>query len=94
MKTLILAALIIVTGFSCSKPVDTESNGTIKDMTGLDGCGILIVLDNGTKLEPVKLPQNTVLQPDARVAIEYKPVHAPSVCMAGITVEITGLRYL
>lgn len=28
--------------------------GTIKDLTGLDGCGYVIELDNGAVLEPVR----------------------------------------
>jgi hypothetical protein len=31
------------------------SKATIKDFTGLDGCGMLIVLENGDEIEPSNL---------------------------------------
>lgn len=91
----ILALLISFTliTLSCKKLLP-EVNGTVKNFTGLDGCGVMIVLDSGEKLEITSLPTNTSLITDRRVAIRYKTVSRVSICMAGTTAEIISLRYL
>jgi len=86
--------LVSFTLFSSCNKLSPEVNGTVKDFTGFDGCGVMIVLDNGEKLEIVSLPSNTSLINNRRVAIRYKNVSRISICMAGPTVEITSLRYL
>lgn len=60
--------------------------GTVKDYTGLDGCGLIIVLDNGTKLEPKQRPDATFK--DKRVALSYKDAHTASICMVGTVADI------
>jgi hypothetical protein len=78
---------------SCEK--SNESIGTVKDFTGLDGCKILIVLEDGTRLEPQVLPQGATLIVDRKVAVKYKQLtDRMSICMTGPIVEITSLRYL
>ena len=97
MKSLFAVVIIFfLTGFTCNKlKVETgEVTGTVKDFTGLDGCGKMIVLDTGERLEIVSLPPNTTLTVNRRVAIKYTPVPRASICMAGTTAEITSLRYL
>ena len=97
MKSLFAVIILFVfTGFTCNKQrLETgEITGTVKDFTGLDGCGKMIVLDSGEKLEVVSLPSNTTLIVNRRVAITYKPVQRASICMAGTTAEIISLRYL
>ena len=96
LKKLYTAILFfaLLTIFSCNKSQQEEVNGTVKDFTGLDGCTMMIVLDNGQRLELVSIPSNTTLIVDRRVAIKYKPVSAISICMAGLTVKIISLRYL
>lgn len=95
MKKIFLFALLFATINSCSKPVhEQEATGTIKDITGLDGCGKVIELDNGSLLEAIELPPNLVLEPNARVRVEYRQVNAYTACMAGLTVKIVQLHYL
>ena len=91
----LLAVFIISTLLAptCRK-AETEIIGTVKDMTGLDGCSIMILLDSGQRLEIVSKPANVTLIPDKKVAINYKEVSRVSICMAGPTVEILTLRYL
>lgn len=89
-----LFCLALFAGLSCSKTKWEEANGTVRDFTGLDGCGKLIVLDNGQVLEPVSLPSNTLLIDGRRVTINYKIVLRASICMVGPTAEIKSLRYL
>jgi hypothetical protein len=91
-NVLFVAILLII---SCNKESHDEIKGTVRDLTGrLDGCGKVIELDNGTRLEPVQLPTDIVLNAGERVAIKYDTVSAVSICMAGVTVKITSLRYL
>lgn len=85
-------------------PAGCDTFATIKNLQGLDGCGFVLVLDSGEKLEPV-LPyrgwcgtvteeQKTAwekfdLVDGKRVKIGYKEVSRPSICMVGKTVEVT-----
>ena len=90
----ITIAALITFSFNCSKTSLKEETGTLKDFSGLDGCGIMIVLDSGKRLEMTSIPANITLIADRRVAVKYKTVPQTSICMAGITAEIKSLRYL
>jgi hypothetical protein len=85
-------------------PAGCDTFATIKDLRGLDGCGFVLVLDNGQKLEPVvtiqftcatgldqKWPSLMGMEPvdGKRVKIGYKEAKHPSICMVGKTVELT-----
>ena len=92
---------------SCSKPINTieastptkEDNAlcpngvkaTLKNLTGLDGCSWVLVLENGKKLEPTNLKKfdNIKLEDGKEVFVQYetKPL-AASICMVGTIVEI------
>lgn len=92
MKLIFATLVLMVLCCSCHKnSVCTE--GTVKDFTGLDGCGKMIVLNDGTVLEPVSLPPGTTLVPGGKACIVYKEKPAISICMAGETVEIISLTY-
>ena len=81
--------------FSCQKDKGITATVTVRDLTGrLDGCGMILELDNHSFLEPTKLPANITLQDGRRAEIRYNSVPQISICMAGPTVEITFLRYL
>lgn len=62
MKKIIFFSLFVAL-FSCKTNKNSVSNndkncttiGTVKDFSGLDGCGLLIVLENGDKLNPAKI---------------------------------------
>ncbi len=80
---------------SCNKNISDEETGIVKDYTGLDGCGLVIVLDSGTNLEPASLPANVTLIADKRVTIKYRTLtDRASNCMIGPIVKIVSLRYL
>ena len=90
---ILFTAVLFVTG--CTRDnIAIDATGTVKDFTGLDGCGMMIVLDTGEQLEILSLPSNTTLIEDRRVRIEYKPEPRNSICMAGITVHIISLQYI
>ena len=95
MKKVLLVSFIFFASLAaCLKSNITTSEGIVNDYTGLDGCGLMIDLDSGERLEVVRLPKDETLMVNRRVAIKYKIVQRMSNCMAGKTVEITHLQYL
>lgn len=60
MKKLISLALLIIV-FSCNQDNVEPDHGncgveaTVRDLTGLDGCGFVFELHDGTRLEPIRL---------------------------------------
>jgi PKD repeat protein len=66
-----------------------DFTGTVKDYTGLDGCGLIIKLDNGIVLEPVEIKQNFSLYDGQRVRLSYTELNnRASICMMGIIARI------
>ena len=84
---------------ACSTPA------TVRDFTGLDGCGWVFELQDGTLLEPLRLLrcgtpspskeanedplQDFVFEAGKRVFISYTETLSPSICMVGPVVKIT-----
>jgi hypothetical protein len=68
--------------------------GIARDYTGLDGCGMLIDLNNGDRLMPVSIPAGVTWVARKKICIRYKEKPAFNICMAGKTVEIISLTYL
>ena len=92
-------SLEIVTSDGCSstyseniyagQPQLCNHTGTVKDYTGLDGCGMVIVLDNGTVLEPVEIVPDFKLYDGQRVQLGYTELKdRASICMTGLIVRI------
>ena len=68
-------------------------NGTVKDYTGLDGCGYLIELDNGPRLEPAIVHDSIKFYDGQRVRLSYTERNdMVSICMAGVIAEITCIE--
>jgi hypothetical protein len=96
--------------FDSSVPCDEGVVATVRDLTGLDGCGYVFVLNDGTKLEPLRLaycgtpplPKEITEDPlfdfewvdGKRVIIGYEETKAGSYCMVGPVVKITCLNEL
>ncbi len=76
-------------------PPYCEFTGTVRDYTGLDGCGFVIELDNGKILEPVIVDTPFVFRDNQRVRLSYiKIPDMASTCMAGILAEITCIQVI
>ena len=75
-----------------SKSPKNLVSGVIKDYTGLDGCGLVIELDNGKKLEPRKGVSASLK--NKRVALSYVDAKAVSICMVGTVVDVTEIYEL
>ena len=67
--------------------------GTVRDYTGLDGCGFVIELDYGPILEPVIVDTPFVFKDYQRVRLSYNELpDMASICMVGIIAEITCIE--
>jgi hypothetical protein len=92
---LMLPLFLLLLSCGSSKLTGGEVKGTVTDVTGLDGCGILIKLDNGTTLQPVVLPAGFILKKNKRVKLKYTVLKdRMSTCINGSIAEITTIRYL
>ncbi len=93
----LLAAVLTSSLVSCDEPIDPENPcdipqlATVKDMTGLDGCGLMLVIvsEKSTVIQPVDFDLAAKGFKDGDlVAVGLKPVQTVSVCMTGVTAEI------
>lgn len=88
-KTLYTFALILLIT-SCKKGNCIQAvKAEFKDLTGLDGCGIVIELSDGKKLEPTNLNEFSITPEDGKkIWVSYHSVEGGSICMVGDIVEI------
>ena len=89
-------AALFVLGFllvGCTAHSDSDGgNSTLRNYTGLDGCGWVIELDEGDVLEPINLGE-FIDNPatDMRLLIEYtEESEYVSICMVGQIVRLTA----
>jgi hypothetical protein len=93
MKTLVIVISTSFLIFSCNRTsCENAQAATIVDYTGLDGCGLVIKLQNGEVLEPINLHDFNITPTDGmKVWVKYHEVGLASICMVGPTVEIDCL---
>ena len=93
MKVLILSTFLLLIFSACDRTsCENAQAATIEDYTGLDGCGLVIKLQNGEVLEPVNLNDFNITPTDGmKVWVKYHEVAMMSICMVGPTVEIECL---
>ncbi len=88
--------LVLVTLFtSCEKSSTGWIKASIQDLTGLDGCGLVIQLEDQSYLEPVNLSDfsnSATLIDNQKVWIKYREVSGGSICMVGKIIEIKELQ--
>ena len=93
-----LAAVLLQPLLSCNTTEEAPSpadkvSATVRNLTGLDGCGFVLELDSKKRLEPHgTLWQNFAKHDGARVTITYVSEPAPSVCMVGEGVVLTFIE--
>ncbi len=114
MKTVLFLLILIAVSVSCKKEdVSTKksscpTSATVRNLTGLDGCGFVFELADSTRLEPLRLlycgtpplPKevtddplyNFVFAEGKKVKIGYEQTKALSICMVGPVVKITCLE--
>jgi hypothetical protein len=108
-----IAAIVLIGAFcftaGCSQEeVDPScsTRATVRDLTGLDGCGFVFELEDGTRLEPVRVfycgtepfvaptddpLYNFEFADGKKVKISYELSNGGSICMVGPSVKITCL---
>ncbi len=70
-----------------------KHSGKVVDYTGLDGCGLMVELSNGTVLEPIGVPANYTLVAGTYVELDYRVFTTyVSDCMAGELADIICIR--
>ena len=110
MKTFIALLLMIFLFPQCSEEglkKACSTRATVRDLTGLDGCGFVFELEDGTRIEPIvtymcgtkPLPKEATEDPlfnfsfaeGKRVLISFEPASNATICMAGFPAIITCL---
>ncbi|MBT1703041.1 hypothetical protein [Chryseosolibacter indicus] len=108
MKLLTLLSLLVAVSFSnCSENAEAscKTKATVRDLTGLDGCGYVFELEDGSRLVPVLSATHTEgkdkdalsgfeFKEGKVVLIDYKLTASVTTCMSGATVEITCISTL
>lgn len=98
--TFLIIFSVILSVFTACNPSKKISNqcsteGTLRDMTGLDGCKFLIELEDGSRLNPVEYSVKSFNFEDGQqIRFSYEKVETMNVCMAGQTVKVTCLQLL
>jgi hypothetical protein len=98
MKHNILLVLVIIVPFiafvGCKKKgCHNSEKAVIRDYHGLDGCGYIIELTDGTRLEPVNINDFSLGLSDGKpIWVRYHEIGAGSICMVGKTVEVECLE--
>ncbi len=90
MKKVVYIILLISLSLSCQKAAcEGAVKAEFKDLSGLDGCGMLIELGNGKRLEPLNLNEfNIDAQDGKKIWVKYEKADGASVCMAGEIIKI------
>lgn len=93
MRIVVLLSFLFLIFSACNRSTcDNAQAATIVDYTGLDGCGLVIQLQNGTVLEPVNLNDFNLTPTDGmKVWVKYHEIAGGSICMVGPIVEIDCL---
>ncbi len=94
--SIVASLLLFLSLNSCNKNEDFSGYeiGYLKNLTGFDGCGWIIELTDGQKLEPTNLGDYEIpFKENQKVFIQYRiPKDIGSICMVGKVVEITNLK--
>ncbi len=89
--TFIVLSLVLLGIGSCKKEeaCDGGMKGTFKDLTGLDGCGWVIELEDKSVIEPSNLSDFMIIpEEDKKIWVSYESAPLASICMVGEIVII------
>ncbi|AXO81659.1 hypothetical protein DZC78_15095 [Olleya aquimaris] len=102
-KKFIYLIAITILGLSCANSKTTKNktcpnqvNGTLVNMTGLDGCGWMILLENNKKVNPINLKTfDITLKDQKKITFSYTEIKdRMDICMAGQIVEVNCITPL
>ena len=98
LPLLILTGLLFI--ISCEdkdETLDCDIKATLRDYTGLDGCGFVLVLDNGEVLEMGDFDEEPDFQfnDGMEVSISYEEMQGmATICMVGPIVRIMCMEII
>ncbi|HVI43830.1 MAG TPA: hypothetical protein VM802_03140 [Chitinophaga sp.] len=98
MKYLIVLVVAALTTVSCKTQqkghAECRYEGTVKDMSGLDGCGMMIELKDGSRLQPVEFKEpGFTLKDGQHVKLNYTELKdRMTTCMSGKVVRVECIR--
>ena len=69
--TLLILSITILAGCQKEEEILFQETGMVVDYAGAGNCGIIIELDNGTRIQPTYYPENFVFSNGQRVLVEY-----------------------
>ena len=95
MNRLYFLLIFLLFLISCSKSNISWTSATIQDLTGLDGCGLLIQLEDQSYLEPINLSDfssTATISDNQKVLVKYQEIVVASTCMVGKIIEIKELQ--
>ena len=72
-------------------PKETKIKASVINITGLDGCGFVLELENGEKLIPMNLEEK-YFSDELKVWITYNVSNSHSICMVGKTIMIKSIE--
>jgi len=95
MRNLLTMSLVLSFLYSissCCKPADgccdKHTLVTVRDYTGLDGCGLVLETENEI-LEAYNLAEcGVIIEEDMVLCVDYEEVDGASICMVGPIVEV------
>jgi hypothetical protein len=84
------------TGKSSNDSQTCKTRGVVQDFTGMDGCNLLIVLEDGKKLLPGQILNSSFqLAAGQKIRLDYRPIDMMSICMTeDLIVEITCIELI
>jgi hypothetical protein len=96
MRALILPLALLLSLAACTSSETEElvvpqcsTPATVRNLAGLDGCGFVLELSNGQRLEPRGDRWAQFPKVDGRrVTVTYRDASGVSACMAGKIVEL------
>ena len=92
LKTISWISLIVLLFMACKKNRCSDSvKAELKDLSGLDGCGYVIELENGNKLNPLNLCDFDIdLKDGNKIWVNYHLTNnfIGTTCMVGNIIEI------
>lgn len=97
IKRIAIASIAGITLFSCNKnnnPCDGALKGEWVDYTGLDGCGWIIEVENGARLEVSSVNSHQYIDSlyapynGKKIWVTYDTLDGASICMVGIIPDI------
>ena len=80
---------------ACNKSSTGWVKATLQDLTGLDGCGMAIQLEDQSYLEPINLSdfsRKATIEDNQKIWVKYIEVSGGSICMVGKIIEIKDLQ--